>query len=63
MPRLWRNLRWERLSARMEKSRELLERYTIKGVYLCPVVVFQFMCFRVIYVHNEKRTLFRRYIE
>ena len=34
MPRLWRNLRWERLSARMEKSRKPLERYTIKGVYL-----------------------------
>ena len=55
MPRLWRNLRWERLSARMGKSRKPLERYTIKGVYLCPVVVFQFMCFRVIYVHNKKR--------
>ena len=30
MPRLWRNLRWERLSARMGKSRKPLERYTIK---------------------------------
>ena len=47
----------------MGKSRNLLERYTIKGVYLCPVVVFQFMYFRVIYVHNEKLILFRRYIE
>ena len=42
MPRLWRNLRWERLSARMGKSRKPLERYTIKGVYLCPVVVFHY---------------------
>lgn len=34
MPRLWRNLRWERMSARMGKSRKPLERYTIKGVYV-----------------------------
>ena len=47
----------------MGKSRKPLEIYTIKGVYICPVVVFQFMCFRVIYVHNEKRILFRRYID
>ena len=61
MPRLWRNLRRERLSARMEKGRNLLERYTIIGVYLCPVVIFQFMCFRVVYVHTKNKEV-RRYV-
>ena len=34
----------------------VLERYTIISVYLCPVVVFQFMCFRVIYVLPKGKT-------
>ena len=39
------------------------ERYTITGVYLCPVVVFQFMCFRVIYVLPKGKQAKKEYIE
>lgn len=41
----------------------VLERYTITDVYLCPVVVFQFMYFRVIYVLPKGKQAKKEYIE
>lgn len=39
------------------------EMYTIKGVYLCPVMVFQLVCFRVIYVLPKGKQTKKEYIE
>ena len=41
----------------------VLEIYTITAVSLCPVVVFQFMCFRVIYVLPKGKQAKKEYIE